>query len=196
MSAGQIREAEEADLPALAELFSAHLAEQGTWNPLYADARNPNFDSLSFLARAWAAGVEQFRVAEEGGLLLGFIRFSITGGTPLPPRRRRGPRPLSWRHLLRLAAALFSRLAERWPEPTQLGHAPVAGYVADLYLLPDRRREGIGSQLVAGALECFQEQGARIVHLQVFELNQAGMQFWMKLGFLPYRRTLLRQLHP
>jgi len=197
MSAGRVREAVAADLPALAELFSAHMAEQEAWNPLYAGTRNPAFDSLSFLTQAWAAGADQFRVAEEAERLLGFIRFSIAGGgPPRPPRGRRGLRTWSWRRLLRMAASLLRRLAERWPEPTQLGHAPVSGYgyIADLYLIPDRRRQGIGSQLVDSARQWFQQQNVEITYLYVFDLNRAGMQFWTKLGFLPYRHTLLREL--
>ena len=196
MSGWIIREAGEADLPALAELFAAHMAEQGTWNPLYADTRNPDFDSLNFLTRTWAAGVEQLRVAEEDGRLLGFIRFNITGGAPHPPRDRRGPRPWSGRRLLRLAADRLSRLAARWPETTRLGLDPVSGYgyVADLYLLPERRRQGLGSQLLDSALQWFRQQGVDLVYLHVFDLNQTGKQFWGKLGFLPYRHVLLRQL--
>ncbi len=197
MSAWQIREAGEADLPALAGLFAAHLAEQGTWNPLYPDTRNPDFDGLSFLKRAWAAGVEQFRVAEEAGRLLGFIRFSLSrGGAPQSPRGRRGPRSFGGRRLLRLAATALRDLAERWPEPSQLGRDPVSGYgyIADLYLLPERRREGIGSQLLDSALQWFRQQHADLIYLHVFDLNRTGVQFWSQLGFLPYRRILLRQL--
>ena len=195
MSGWRVREAVAADLPALAELFSAHLAEQGAWNPLEAGARNPAFESLSFLTRAWAAGVEQFRVAEEAEQLLGFIRFNIAGGR-CRPWDRRGPRTWNFQRLLRFAADRLNRLAERRPEPAQLGRAPAGGYgyIADLYLLPDRRRQGIGSQLVDSARQWFQQQNVEIIYLNVFDLNQAGMHFWTKLGFLPYRHTLLRQL--
>jgi GNAT superfamily N-acetyltransferase len=194
MSGWRVREAGPADLPALAELFSAHLAEQGAWNPLDAGSRNPAFDSLTFLTQAWAAGVEQFRVAEEAELLLGFIRFNLAGGGP--PRDRRGPRTWTFPRLLRFAADRLNRLAERRLEPAQLGRAPAGGYgyIADLYLLPDRRRQGIGSQLVDSARQWFQQQNVEIIYLNVFDLNRVGTHFWTKLGFLPYRHTLLRQL--
>ena len=195
MSGFQIRPAGQEDLDSLARLFAAHLDEQAGWDRLFARSRNPAFDSLRFITRSWQAGLQQFLVADDGSRLLGFIRFSIQPAAAAAPRpsRRKGPRSLTWGRLLRAASHYLLRWAERWPDPAFLTRGVTTGYLADLYVLPAARRQGMGTRLVQATLRCFAEQGIPEVYLQVVDQNQAGVEFWKKMGFVPHRHTLV---HP
>ncbi len=50
-----------------------------------------------------------------------------------------------------------------------------------LYVLPDYQGQGIGSELLNGALAAFPK--ARRIQLQVADGNPSGLSFWTKRGF-------------
>ena len=57
------------------------------------------------------------------------------------------------------------------------------GYIHHLAVAPEKRRLGIGSQLVQQALERLRGIGIAKCHLFVFESNGAGKAFWTARGF-------------
>lgn len=63
----------------------------------------------------------------------------------------------------------------------QLG--PARGHVITLDVREDRRRHGLGSQLLAVAEEWLREQGVRRVRLETAVTNEAGIAFWQQAGY-------------
>ena len=60
-----------------------------------------------------------------------------------------------------------------------------AGFIADLFVLPAYRRQGIARRLVAAINAWFAEQGMRIAEWSVAAANVEGMRFWKALGGEP-----------
>jgi ribosomal protein S18 acetylase RimI-like enzyme len=54
------------------------------------------------------------------------------------------------------------------------------GYVSDLYVRPDRRRRGLGRDLLEGAV---QGLGCPLLELDVAVENTAALAFYQRLGF-------------
>jgi len=97
----------------------------------------------------------------------------------------RGPyRTLSWWE------RLWWRLS---PQNAFVSTATVA-YLADCFVVPESRRQGIGRRLVQQALEWCQKRGAREVELGVLPDNPLGRAFWEALGFKPCRIEMRREL--
>jgi ribosomal protein S18 acetylase RimI-like enzyme len=89
---------------------------------------------------------------------------------------------------------------QRWRERLEAGVCAfvveqhgIAGYcrvdppgeVASLYVLPERRRGGIGSALLAAGLDELRARGAEAATLWVFKDNLAGRAFYARFGFAP-----------
>lgn len=191
MSEVQIRPLGAQDLEPVARLFAAHLEEQAGWDRLFARTRNPAFDSLAFITSAWESGRHRFLVAQDDSRVIGFVRFSLQPLPPAPALRRKGRRHLTWPRLAQAGARYLLRWAENHPDATLLTRGQTTGYLADLYVAPAFRRQGVGTRLARSALQWFAEQGITEVYLQVTEQNQVGLNFWQKIGFGPYRRVLV-----
>jgi ribosomal protein S18 acetylase RimI-like enzyme len=89
---------------------------------------------------------------------------------------------------------------ERWRERLEDGACAfvleqhgIAGYcrvdppgeVASLYVLPERRRGGIGSALLTAGLDELRVRGAVTATLWVFKANHAARAFYARVGFAP-----------
>jgi ribosomal protein S18 acetylase RimI-like enzyme len=57
--------------------------------------------------------------------------------------------------------------------------------LASLYVLPERRRGGIGSALLAAGLDELRARGAEAATLWVFTVNHAARSFYARFGFVP-----------
>ncbi|MFZ4814774.1 MAG: GNAT family N-acetyltransferase [Phototrophicaceae bacterium] len=57
-----------------------------------------------------------------------------------------------------------------------------AGLIADLYVQPEVRQQGIGTQLVQASLDWFKKQGIKTVEWEVAAHNHAGRAFWERIG--------------
>jgi len=57
------------------------------------------------------------------------------------------------------------------------------GYLHHLAVRSDRRRRGIGRELVEHAITCFRSAGIRKVSIDVFENNSGARDFWRAIGF-------------
>jgi len=72
-------------------------------------------------------------------------------------------------------AALRFRLAI-WSEGLEC-------YLAELYVVPDRRGQGLGRVLMEGALSVARERGADTMNIEVDEPDMAARQLYESLGF-------------
>ena len=68
------------------------------------------------------------------------------------------------------------------------------GRIENLYVVPGRRGEGIGSDLLSAATERLAEFGADIVVVQTPAENEAARRFYRNWGFEPHRIELERRL--
>ncbi|BAW96497.1 acetyltransferase, GNAT family [[Synechococcus] sp. NIES-970] len=64
-----------------------------------------------------------------------------------------------------------------------------------LYVLPDYRRQGIGSALMATAEDYAKTRGDRQISLQVFHTNQMAQAFYQNLAYCPHA-VLMRKMLP
>jgi len=64
------------------------------------------------------------------------------------------------------------------------------GYVTDIVVDPDGRREGIGSVLFSALKDWFRERGATHLELQVLARNPASQAFWRAMGCNEYSNTM------
>lgn len=80
------------------------------------------------------------------------------------------------------------------------GHDGRRGFIYHTAVAPSLQRQGIGSALVAAALDALKQEGITKVALVVFSKNAAGNQFWERQGFtlrtdLSYRNKALAVLN-
>lgn len=64
----------------------------------------------------------------------------------------------------------------------ETGHAEHGLYVGDLYVIPERRRHGVGRALLAQLAAAGQARGARHLWLTAREGNTAAHAFYRRLG--------------
>jgi ribosomal-protein-alanine N-acetyltransferase len=62
---------------------------------------------------------------------------------------------------------------------------PPIGYVVTLDVAPERRQQGIASQLMAAAEEQVRAAGGRTMRLHVYAENQPALRFYQSAGYLP-----------
>lgn len=79
------------------------------------------------------------------------------------------------------------------------GHDGRRGYIYHTAVSPDRRKQGIGRQLVDSAMNALKEQGINKTALVCFSKNEEGNAFWQNIGFtkrtdLPYRNKALADM--
>lgn len=70
------------------------------------------------------------------------------------------------------------------------------GIVHNLYVVPERRGEGVGSALLAAAEDALADEGADVVALEVMAENDAARRFYRRHGYEPLRLELERDLDP
>jgi GNAT superfamily N-acetyltransferase len=63
-----------------------------------------------------------------------------------------------------------------------------------LYVMPQHRRQGIGSALVRHAEQWTKQRGDRKISLQVFVQNQPALNLYKKLGYQPQSISMIRTL--
>ncbi|MCR5542154.1 MAG: GNAT family N-acetyltransferase [Ruminococcus sp.] len=79
------------------------------------------------------------------------------------------------------------------------GHDGRRGYIYHTAVSPDRRKQGIGRQLVDSAMNALKEQGINKTALVCFSKNEEGNAFWQNIGFtkrtdLSYRNKALADM--
>lgn len=63
------------------------------------------------------------------------------------------------------------------------GHDGRRGYIYHTAVLPEFRRRGIATELLARSVDALKKQGIAKAALVVFSDNEAGNNFWEKQGF-------------
>lgn len=81
---------------------------------------------------------------------------------------------------------MFSSQSGRYEET-----AP-AGLIENLYVVPERRGDGIGSSLLGAAEESLDEQGIEIITLDVMKNNTDAQRFYERHGYTPHRVTMAK----
>jgi len=66
------------------------------------------------------------------------------------------------------------------------------GIVENLYVVPERRGEGIGTALLEAAEESLAADGAEVISLDVMADNEAARRFYREHGYDPNRVTMTR----
>jgi ribosomal protein S18 acetylase RimI-like enzyme len=56
-----------------------------------------------------------------------------------------------------------------------------------IYVLPDRQRGGVGTQLLEAGVAAFAQQGLRRLTVSVERDNRLGRRFYAKMGFVEVR---------
>ncbi len=72
--------------------------------------------------------------------------------------------------------------------------SPLFGYIADTYVLPEFRKQGIAKRLAEHAIGWLKENEVSYVELKVLESNSAAHRFWCTNGFAPTTRTYGKQI--
>ncbi|MBW2280428.1 MAG: GNAT family N-acetyltransferase [Deltaproteobacteria bacterium] len=81
--------------------------------------------------------------------------------------------------------------AELEPRPAGVP-VPPTGQIHELWVDPERRRAGVGRALVDEADAFFAARGSARVSVRVEEPNEAGREFWRRLGFRDRARIMER----
>lgn len=66
------------------------------------------------------------------------------------------------------------------------------GVVENIYVVPDRRGEGVGAALMAAAEGALVDAGVEVVSLEVMAENAAARRFYRRRGYAPHRVTMER----
>ncbi|QIO23278.1 GNAT family N-acetyltransferase [Haloarcula sp. JP-L23] len=64
------------------------------------------------------------------------------------------------------------------------------GLIENIYVRPDYRREGIGSELLSAGEKALAENGATAVALEVMAANESARRFYADHGYAPHRIEL------
>lgn len=59
---------------------------------------------------------------------------------------------------------------------------PPAGFLADIYVEPSARRQGVGRSLVNAVKDWFRSCGVQYYDWQVAAMNPTGLAFWRSIG--------------
>ncbi|WP_254545103.1 GNAT family N-acetyltransferase [Halomarina pelagica] len=78
------------------------------------------------------------------------------------------------------------------PESGVYEQAVQKGVVENLYVVPERRGEGVGTALLGAAEDALRADGAAIVALDVMAANDEARRFYRRLGYRPHRVTMAK----
>lgn len=172
-----IRAATIKDIAELSELFRQaaeyNVAHMGHYE------LEPNFDWAAYAGTKLRNGHERIFVAEnDDGSLAGFIDCRII---IYPGRSCRKP--------------MFGFASRKSGTKSGLPLKPSKwGVIDECYVIPSLRRQGIGNDLVAGAVTWFKAENISRIELSVIAGNRSGEAFWKKYGFGPFRTLLVRTI--
>lgn len=79
-------------------------------------------------------------------------------------------------------------------ESDRLERTVARGLVENLYVVPDRRGEGLGTRLLEAAEAALRDDGADVVTLDVLADNEAARAFYRSKGYEPHRVTVEKSI--
>jgi len=195
MSSAKVREACLDDLDALSTLFKAHIEEQARWNPLF--QLNPEFSFIAFVRNHIMSGSQMILLAHDNGEIIGFVRLNIQKGESLLEFRESGGdrlfRRLSPGAALRKILAWLKAFIKKIDSLPRMSQPMVIGYIADIFIVPDHRKQGVGQLLLSHGIDWLRRQDVEWIYLQVQAENQAGIKFWQKNQFKPSNLFMIRK---
>ncbi|MFB6185191.1 MAG: N-acetyltransferase family protein [Haloarculaceae archaeon] len=68
------------------------------------------------------------------------------------------------------------------------------GIVEHLFVVPDRREEGIGTRLLSAAETALADRGVDVVALDAMADNEAARRFYRRHGYEPHRVTIEKSI--
>lgn len=68
------------------------------------------------------------------------------------------------------------------------------GTIQNLYVRPEYRNQGLGSELLETATEKLADRGIEVVKLEVMAPNEAARRFYRRHGFEPHRVQLAKRV--
>lgn len=80
------------------------------------------------------------------------------------------------------------------PESGTYEQCAEKGVVENLYVVPERRGEGIGTALLEAAEESLAADGAEVISLDVMADNEAARRFYREHGYDPHRVSMTRSV--
>ena len=69
------------------------------------------------------------------------------------------------------------------------------GLVENLYVVPERRGEGVGTSLLESAEDRLRERGCDALFLEMLTANEGARRFYRRAGYEPHRIQLERSVH-
>jgi len=75
-------------------------------------------------------------------------------------------------------------------EGSTFARSATKGLIQNIYVVPELRGIGIGSQLLEAAEGELESEGADVVSLEVMAANEAAQRFYARHGYDPHRVTL------
>lgn len=80
-----------------------------------------------------------------------------------------------------------------YPEGGSFRQDAQRGIVENIYVVPERRGEGVGSALLEAAETDLREQGAEVLALEAMADNEAALAFYRRHDYAPHRVELERE---
>jgi len=68
------------------------------------------------------------------------------------------------------------------------------GHIADLYVVPNQQRSGLGSRMLQECLSWFKARGLGRVEVRTLSSNPISNSFWAKHGFIPFAQESVLQI--
>ena len=192
----EIKAAANEDVGIVGDMFAAHLDEQFSIDP-YA-APNKAFDPRWFIEAMMNPPVNMIFIAVQNGEIIGFARLGVLYGEGLIPLAS-GVRRTESSYLKRIPViilgklrGILDRMIAKFETRRTIGNMAMPtkrGYIADMYVISEMRRKGVGKALLDASMKWFSSVGLTMVDLQYLWENEAGKNFWESNGFANYRVT-------
>ncbi len=171
----KIRRATKKDVLQLSELFKQEIEYHQDLAGYY--ELLPDFDWIAYTKERLKDSYRLILVAERGERLAGFIVGRIMN---YPPNNR--------------YKSILHWIVHHVKKFTPLPIKPMkSGFIEDCYVIPSRRKQGIGSLLVLNAMKWFQSKQVSRVELSLVAMNKEGESFWKKEGFQTFRLSLSKE---
>ncbi len=172
----EIRRAIKKDVLQLSKLFQQEIEyHQG----LYCHYELlPEFDWVSYTKEKLKCRNRIILVAEHGENLAGFMAVTIKDYPPSGQYKSFLHRII---HHIRNSPALPIKHM-RW------------GFIEDCYVIPSRRKQGIGNHLILGAKKWLQSKQVSRIELSLIANNKEGKAFWKKAGFKTFRFLMSKEI--
>lgn len=171
-----IRPASRRDIDALVRMHAELLREQLELDP--EPPIHPDFDAERYFERRLATPGRWTLVAEsedEGGVV-GYVDGLVA------THGRRA-----------MVGGALRRLFGRTPE-APLRAPRTEAYLANVYVTPEWRRDGVAARLVEALKDEARRAGATVMHVDVLEGNHASAALFVRAGFEPHLRRSTARL--